>query len=376
MKFLLRLWEGKLRKLSAFLKKEFIHLIRDPKSLFLILIFPVIMLLFFGYVVRMDVKNIKIGVVNYDHSQFFQRLLSDMEASSYFTKEREFTSSKECEVWILKGKVDACLIIPRDGYKKLLSNRNSSVLLIVDGSDSNLATTVINYFYAFLADFNNKQMPYNPGFKFSVVNLFNPELKSSHFFVPGLVAIFLMMICAMLTSITIVREKEIGSLKLLRLAPVNSFQIIVVKLIPYLFLAVGEASIIIAVSAIWFGVPFRGDLLDLGIAIFIYIFAGLSFGVFLSTIASSQAIAMILSLVLTILPAVLLSGFIFPIKSMPVLLQLLTYIVPARYFLIIIRGIMLMGVSIGEIYRELFFLGIFAVFFFLVSTIRLKQELK
>ncbi|MCD6454093.1 MAG: ABC transporter permease [Candidatus Aminicenantes bacterium] len=364
-----------MRKSKAFLKKEFLHLIRDPKSLFLISLLPVIMLLFYGYVVRMDVKNIKFGVVNYDHSQFFEGLVSDMEASSYFTREGEFPSLKDCEKWIVKGKVDACLIIPSNGYKKLLTGKDTEVLLVLDGSDSNLATTVANYFHAFLAKFNSKHMPRGPEFRFSVVNFFNPELKSSHFFVPGLAAIFLMMICAMLTSITIVKEKEIGSLKLLRLAPVSPFQVIVVKLLPYLFLAVVEASLIIAVAELWFRVPFRGSLLSLGVSIFIYMFAGLSFGVFLSTIASSQAIAMILSLVLTILPSVLLSGFIFPIKSMPVLLQALTYIIPARYFLIIIRGIMLMGVGFKEIYRELVFLMVFAIFFFVISTFRLKREL-
>ncbi len=358
-------------KFAALFWKETLHLRRDPKSLFLIMLLPLIMLLVYGYVIRLDIKNIAVCVVDHDRSSLSRQLISDLDASDYFSV-KPAASMKECSRELVKGTGDACLVIARGTARKVLRGEPASLLFVVDGSDPNLASGAINYFNLFLQKFSAGR-----GYSaLSVAFFYNPELRSSHFFVPGLAAIILMMICAMLTSITIVREKEQGTFLMLRTSPVSSFQLIAAKLAPYTGLAFFEALFILTVATLWFSVPFRGSVLLLAATIVVYVMAGLSFGVFISTVAASQATAMIMSLVLTILPSVILSGFIFPIKSMPPLLQAVTYIIPARYFLIIIRGIMLMGAELRHIWAEILALLAFAFFFMVLSTKRLRRQLK
>jgi ABC-2 type transport system permease protein len=335
--------------------KELRHILRDVRSLIIAILMPILMALLYGYAINLDIKNIKLAVLDYDRSSESRQLVSNFYNSGYFIRpDREPTVSDPQTVF-KRGDANAILSI-RPGFAEALKTlRPYELGLLLDGADANLAAAASSYTSIVLFRLLEEHLPPGlevPGVRLSAQVLYNPDLKSSHFFVLGLIAVILMLVSALLTSLTIAREKETGTMEQLLTAPVKPSQIILGKVIPYIGLAGLDGLLVWAFAVLHFGVPMNGSMLLLVSFGVIFVVAALSIGILVSTLARTQQVAMVATLILTMMPSVLLSGFAFEIHNMPRVLQAVTYIVPARYFISIIRGIMLKGSGLGVLWPQ------------------------
>ncbi len=362
-------------RIPAIIRKEIIHIRRDFRTLIIVFAMPVLMLLMYGYAITMEIQNIEVAVL--DHSQTPQsRELAAAFAGSKFFTVREFLGGEaQVENLFQRREAKLVLIIPRDFAESLVKPVAPNVQMLIDASDSNTAQGIRNYAATVLQMYNagrGVSMPFNV----QTTIQYNPALKSTYFFVPALAALILMMISALLTSVTIAREKETGTMEQILVSPVRPLEIIIGKVVPYIFLAFMDGIIILLVARFWFKVPIVGSLALILGASLLFVFVALALGLFVSTGAKTQQVAMMAALISSLLPTVMLSGFIFPIASLPKLLQAVTYIVPARYFLPIIRGVMLKGNTLVEIWMPLLALAGFGIFLLLVSARKFKMTLE
>ena len=339
-----------MRSLRFIAQKEFYHILRDARSLTIVLVMPVMMTFLYGYAVNMDIEDIVLTIVDYDQTVESRELTNKMYHSKYFSKPDIAVDYHDPARILRSGKAHAVLIIKPGFARSLQRNESFSLGLIVDGSDNNMSAAVQNYSNQLLQQFLIDRLDPNvhlPGIMISPRVLYNPDLKSSHFFVPALVAIILLMISALLTSVTIAREKETGTMEQLLIAPIKPIEILLGKILPYVVVALLDGILVLVFAKVIFGVPFVGShLLLLGFGL-IYISASLSIGILISSLVKTQQVAMMFAAMTTMLPSVMLSGFIFAIKNMPIALQLLSYIIPAKYFVTIIRGVMLKGAGLS-----------------------------
>ncbi len=351
---------------------------RDPRSLIIAILMPILMTLLYGYAINLDTKNIRLAILDFDRSGHSRQLSAAFFNSGYFLESSRPASLADPEQTLKSGDASVILTIP-PGFSRALGNRTECELgLLIDGADANIATTAGNYSNMIVARFLESQLPPQtviPGVVMSQQVLFNSDLKSSHFFVPGLVAVILMMISALLTSMTIAREKETGTMEQLLTSPVSPRQIIIGKVAPYMLLALIDSILVLSFAVIVFKVPFTGSVLLLALFGLIYIISALSFGILISTVASTQQVAMMATQLLTVLPSVMLSGYIFEIRNMPRPLQLLTYCIPARYFVTIIRGIMLKGADMTMLWSEAAFLMGLTLVILLVATKKFQLKI-
>jgi ABC-2 type transport system permease protein len=363
--------------LLPIIRKEFIHILRDPRSLSIVLIMPLIQLLLYSYAINMDVRDIKLAVLDESRTPASRELVRRFTGSGYFVQRASLDNRDQIEELFRRGTVKAVLAIPRNYAESVKTRVSTPVQILVDGSDSNTGAVILNTAQQLLttASLDLSAVGFTP-FQIRANIWYNPEQKSTYFIVPGLTAVIMMMICALLTSITIAREKETGTLEEILVAPVRPYELIIGKVLPYVALASADALIILLVGRIWFGIPFRGSPLVLTVFSLIYLLTSLSLGVLISTVARSQQVAMMMANLITMLPSVLLSGFIFPISSMPKWLQIVTYIIPARYFLEIIRGVLLKGNGFDVLWPQAAFLLGLAVLLLTVSVKRFKVRLE
>jgi ABC-2 type transport system permease protein len=366
---------GKLRHIIA---KEIRHILRDSRSLMIAILMPILMTMLYGYAINLDIKNIRLAVIDYDHSAESRDLMGRFYNSGYFVPALAEVDARDPEHILQTGNAHAVLTIP-DGLGEALQTGTAYDLgLMVDGADANVSAAAASYSNIILMTFLTQYMPaniMNSGIQLSQQVLYNPDLKSSHFFVPGLIAVILMMISALLTSITIAREKETGTMEQLLTAPIKPFQIIIGKVIPYIGLGVIDGLLVLVLGITVFGVPFNGHVVLLVLFGVIYIIAALALGVLISTLARTQQLAMMIAMVVTVLPSVMLSGFIFEIKNMPQLLQYVTYIVPAKYFLLIIRGIMLKGSGIAVLWPQAVALVVITIVLLGIASKKFKMRI-
>jgi len=363
--------------LFSIMKKEFWHILRDPQTLVIIILMPVIMLFLFGYAITLEMQEIETVIIDQSHSPMSRDLIERIGSTDFFKIVQTDLAHDEIEMVFYKRLARCILIIPEDFSEDLNREIYAPVQLLVDASDPNAANYINNYFLRISQLFNMETSGQDQGvLKLEPQLLYNPDLKSSYFFVPGLIAIILLLICALLTSIAIVREKEVGTMEQILVSPVHPFQIIIGKVIPYTILGFIDSLLILFIARNWFNVPVNGSILFLFFALILYIVTGLSFGLLISTVAKSQRMAMMAVLVLTILPTIMLSGFIFPVPSMPLVFQYISKIIPATHFLEIIRGIMLKGVGIGELYTQILFLTAISGFLILISMKKFKTNLE
>ncbi len=358
--------------------KEFIHIIRDPRSLILIFLWPLLMILLYGHAITFDIKEINLGLVDYDRSPQSRELFMRLISSGYFKISAHLENRSQIEEALLDRRVLAAIIIPQGYAKSVATQFKTEVQVIVDGSNANTATVAINYLKTFMISYSlqmNAQV-LRPPLQVEPRIWYNPNLSSTNFIVPGLVAVIMMMICALLTSVTIVRERETGTMEQILVSPIRSIEIIIGKITPYVLLALLDAAMVIAFGRFAFSVPFRGSVLLLFVMLIAFVFASLSVGVFISARAKSQQVAMMASMVITMLPSILLSGFIYRISSLPTVLQIISYIVPAKYFLVIIRGIMLKGIGLDYLYQPPLFLLTFGTLLLAISVKRFKTRLE
>ncbi len=345
-----------MKGIRPVIKKEFFHILRDPKSLIIIFLMPIFMIFIYGYAISFDLNNINVGVVDYAANELSGEFIGIFLNSGYYTRlgpaKGERISVNGYEKMLKDGSIDEIIVIPSDFSEKIKKGMPAEVGFIIDGSDSNSANIIYQYnemiIFSFIEKFQNIKDIFNINTKI----YFNPELKSSHFFIPGLIAVLLLMISALLTSLSISREKESGSIDLIFISPVKSYEIIIGKTVAYVFVAFAVESVILLFSKFWFGMPVKGNLLILFGFSLIYIFTGLSLGIMISIVAPDQKTSMLGTLLVTMLPSIMLSGFIFPLTSLSTVLRWISNVIPATYFLKIIRGVVLKGASVSDFLTE------------------------
>jgi ABC-2 type transport system permease protein len=327
-------------------QKEVYHILRDFRSLLIVIIMPIMMVFLYGYAINMDIEHVTLAVVDLDHTTESRALMERFFRSAHFDHPRADFDLTDPEQVLRSGNAAAVLYIPVGLAQALTRGETFELGMTVDGSDATLGLAVQAFSNAVLFEFMKDRLP--PGFELPGVTisqqvLYNPDLKSSHFLVPGLVAIILMMISALMTSMTIAREKESGTMEQLLTTPVRPSEVLIGKLLPYVVIAFLDGIFVLIFARLVFGVPFTGSYVLLLFFGLLYVTTALSIGILVSSIVNTLQEATMLAQLTTLLPSVMLSGFIFAIKNMPFVLQAISHLIPARYFNVIIRGIMLKG---------------------------------
>ncbi|MBE0643605.1 MAG: ABC transporter permease [Bacteroidetes bacterium] len=365
------------RRLLAIVRKEFTHIFRDWRTLLIIILMPILMIVLYGYAITLDMRNIAFGVIDDARTPESRALVEAFTENGFFKPLGREVNRQEIEQLFMRRDALMVIVIPREFSRELQPGKRARVQLLIDASDSNVGTFVSNYAEQVLQLYNRRLNGSIPLLYDIAPRIFyNPDMNSTYFFVPGLVALILMLISALLTSIAITREKETGTLEQILVSPVHSREIILGKVFPYILLGLMNAAIILISARLLFNVPMRGSLLLLGMLSLVYVFVALSFGLMISTVAKTQLVAMFMTLMATILPTIMLSGFIFPVSSMPEPLQYLARILPATYFLIIIRGIMLKGVGLAELWPDSLILTGLGFFLVVIAIRRFRMRLE
>lgn len=328
-----------MKQFFSFILKETKHIIRDKRTMLMLFGMPIVMMLLFGFAVTNDVRNVRVVIVMSNTDNATQQVADRLAASEYFTLTKVVATPTEAEKAIRDQKADMAIVFSQD-----FASRKSGYQLIVDGADPNMAQQWTTYANAVINNTEAKAV--------NTKLLYNPQMKSTYNFVPAIMGTLLMLVCAMMTSISIVREKEKGTMEVLLVSPTKPLMIIVAKLVPYLVLAFTILSIILLMSSFVLGIPIKGSLFWIYVVSTIYILLALSLGILVSTIAETQLVALLISAMLLMMPVIMLSGMMFPIESMPKILQYISAIVPTRYYISAMRKLMIMGTGIEEIYFE------------------------
>ena len=328
-----------MKQFFSFVIKETKHITRDKRTMLMLFGMPIVMMLLFGFAVTNDVRNVRVVIVMSNADNATQQVADRLAASEYFTLTKVVATPTEAEKAIRDQKADMAIVFSQD-----FASRKSGYQLIVDGADPNMAQQWTTYANAVINNTEAKAV--------NTKLLYNPQMKSTYNFVPAIMGTLLMLVCAMMTSISIVREKEKGTMEVLLVSPTKPLMIIVAKLVPYLVIAFTILSIILLMSSFVLGVPIKGSLFWIYVVSTIYILLALSLGILVSTIAETQIVALLISAMLFMMPVIMLSGMMFPIESMPKILQYISAIVPTRYYISAMRKLMIMGTGIGEIYFE------------------------
>lgn len=368
-----------MKQLKSFIKKEFYHIFRDPRTMLILFGIPIAQLLIFGTVIKNEINDVHIAIYDQAKDETSQKIINKILSSGYFILDKNLENTKDIDAIFRKGKVKEVIVFESDFGEKLTREGQANVQLIADASDPNMARLAISYTSGIINDYVKKLYP-NLKFPLQIESevrmYFNEEMQSAYMFVPGVMALILMLISAMMTSISITREKELGTMEVLLVSPLRPVQIIVGKVLPYLLLSIVNAGIIILIGHWVFRVPIAGSFILLMLESVLFIFMALCLGILISTIAKNQMTAMFISMIGLMLPTIILSGFIFPIQNMPIVLQVLSHIMPARYFVTIVRAIMLKGVGFFFIWKETMILIAMTVFFIALSVKKFKKRLE
>ena len=367
-----------MKQFIVFVKKEFFHVLRDRKTLLILFGLPIVQILIFGFALTNEVKNSKIIIGDQAKDPASQQLIAKIEASNYFEIERSVMNRNEIENEFKKGKTKAAVIFPENFNHDLLHQNKAQLQVIADASDPNMATTLTNYLSAIVSDYQSElnetgSQPYR--ILTETRMLYNPQLKGEHNFVPGVMALVLMLVCVMMTAISIVKEKETGTMEILLVSPFKPLLVILSKAVPYLVLSLVNVTTILLLSVFVLKLPINGSVLLLFVESTLFIITCLSLGLLISVRTESQQVAMLISLMGMLFPTLLFSGFMFPIENMPKPLQWISNAIPAKWFYIIVKSIMIKGVGFAAIWKEtLILLGI-TLFLVAVSLKNFKTRL-
>ena len=369
------------RKVWAIAKKELKQASRDPLTLGMLLGLPTVMLLMYGYAINFDVRHVPLAVRDLDKSRESRELVAEFVNSTYFDVVSDVAAGDDLDRLTERRLAKAVLLLPEGFSRALLRGSVANVQLVLDGADANTATTVLGYASALVGAANARRVQELAGGRVDLAPIdyqprvfYNPELKTTQFLVPGLVGFILMLTAVLSTALSVVREKERGTLEQLRVTSLRPSEMIVGKTLPYLAISLMATVLILVAARVLFGVAVRGSYLDLFVATVIYLIGALGFGLLVSSLSESQAMAFQVGMVTSMLPAIFLSGFIFPIRAMPQLVQALTYAVPARYFLVVSRGIILKGGALSEYTRDMGFLVLYATVVLTIAYARLTRR--
>ena len=372
-----------MRRLAAVAVKELRQIRRDPFSLLMLVAFPAFMLVIYGFALNFDVRHVRLAVQDRDRSPASRDLVASFTHSTYFDLVATPGPGTDLDALVERRVARAVLVIPERFGRDVAAGRVGVVQLLLDGADSTTAATVLGYARALVSEANAELVAGAfaragrrpaPPLDLAPRVLYNPELESTQFLLPGLIGLLLMLTAVLSTALSVVREKERGTMEQLRVAPLRTFELVLGKTFPYLGVSLLGTLIVLVTARLLFGVEIRGPHLDLLLAVLLYLFGALAFGLLISTIADTQILAFQAGLIASMLPAILLSGFIFQIRVMPWPLQLITYVVPARYFLVILRGIILKGEGIATYWPQVGGLLLFGLAMVTLASLRLARR--
>lgn len=367
-----------MKQFFSLMKKEFYHITRDVRTLIMMLLIPVILLLIFGFAITTEIKNTPFVVLDQSKSVLSQQLIEKIGGNEYFTFKRYLNSDQEIEASFQSGESKLALVIPSTFGSDTYKAENSGIQLLVDASDPNEASTIYNYAQIIVMQFQQQQakisqMPYN--IHIEVKMLYNPQLKSSYNIVPGIMGLILMLICAMMTSISIVREKEMGTMEILLVSPLKPTSVVLAKAVPYFLISMINVVCIISLAYFLLGVPIMGNLFLVFLLSVLFTLSALSLGLLISSVAETQQAAMIMSAIGLMLPSMMLSGLIFPIEGMPLPLRIVSNMIPAKWFIAAMRDVIIKGLGIQFVWKECLVLFSMTVFLLVVSIKKFKNRL-
>lgn len=344
-----------MKQFRIFVKKEWLHIWRDKRTLFILIWMPVIQILLYGFALTNEVKNSNMVVFDQAKDEASRSIAEKISSSRYFSLYKNLNSWKEIEATFRQGKIRLAVVFPRNFRYDLLHSNHAQIQLIADSSDPNTANMLSNYAAAIIKDYQeaineNQQLPYS--IKVQVRMLYNPELKGAYNFVPGVMALVLMLVCTMMTAIAIVKEKEIGTMEVILVSPLKPFRIIIAKTIPYLVVSMLNIISILLISVYALDVPIAGSLWLLMAESILFTITSLSVGILISNTAKTQQTAMFTAMMSLFLPTLLFSGFLFPVENMPLPLQLIANVVPSRWYFIIVKDVMIKGLGFAAVWKE------------------------
>lgn len=373
------------RRIRAVVRKEIKHILRDPRSLIMALAEPMLMLMLFGYALTLDVDRIPTLIYDQDHTAQSRDIIEKFRASRFFEIEGYTNNYTDIERAINRNKVLMGVVIPRDYGERVQANGSAAVQILLDGSDANTASIALGYTNAvvrtYSLDLRNRDQNRNAGFTTHIPIdprmriWYNSTLESKNYVVPGLIAVMLMIISALLTSLTIAREWEMGTMEQLLSTPVRPAEIVLGKMAAYFVVGALDTMIAVAIGIFLFQVPFRGSIVLLAVTSCVFLFGALCWGILISALTKQQLLAYQMGIVTSFLPSFLLSGFLYAIENMPGPIQLISRFIPARYFVTVLKGVFLRGVGLEVVWVDFFFLIAFSALVFTGATLRLKQKL-
>ncbi len=375
-----------LNRIFAITKKEIKQIIRDKRMLFVLFFFPVFLLIIFGYAVNFDVQNIRLAIMDNDKTSTSRDLINSISSSSYFEIIEYYEDDKRGKELLDKGIAKGVMIIPKGLEKDIYSGReNIKVQILLDGVDGNSAAIIENYSIGAIYAFNNKlnkEAAQKIGFKITQpIDLksrfwFNPLLQTTIYLIPGLIALILIVTAVVTVSLSLVREKELGTIEQINVSSLTIFELLIGKLTPYIMISFANAALILIAGYILFGVIVNGSYFLLFLSTLLFLFASTAIGIFISVVSDSQQVAFSISTFVSLLPATLLSGFIFPIESMPEIIQWGTNVTPAKYFIVALRSIIIKGTGLQAFWEQWVYMFLFAIVFLLLAMIKNQQQLK
>ncbi|NOY50100.1 MAG: ABC transporter permease [Chlorobi bacterium] len=363
-----------------FIKKEFFHIFRDFRSMLILFGMPVAQVLLFGFAITTDIKDVSIAILDNSKDNVSREISNKLVSSGYFILNSNLSSNNEIEAAFKRGDIKEVVVFESDFAQKLQREGVADIQLIIDASEPNTASMINAYTSGIINSYSLELMKKQGKIPISIITepkmLYNSGLRSVFMFVPGVITILLMLVSAMMTSISITREKEVGTMEAILVSPLKPIQIILGKVAPYVLLSFINLIVILLLSAFVFDMPIRGSIALLLVESILFIVMALALGILISSVSKSQQQAMLLSMFALLLPTILLSGFIFPIENMPYALQLVSHVMPSKWFIIIVKNIMLKGVGIGYFWKETLILLAMTVFFILMSVKKFKTRLE
>lgn len=368
-----------MKRFTGFVIKEFNHILRDFRTLLILFGMPVIQLLIFGYVVTNELKDIQIAVYDQSNDEYTREITNKIISSGYFVFAGYLESEDQIEEKFRQGNIKQVILFEPEFEQNLIREKGANIQLLADASDANTANLVVNYTSGIIRDFFLDHQGSAAGtlhIQPQIRMMYNENMAGAYMFVPGVMALILMIVSALMTSITITREKETGTMETLLVSPLRAVQIVVGKVTPYVVLSFINAASIVAMGYFVFGLPVQGSLGLLLLECLLFISVALALGIFISTLVDTQQMAMFASMLILLLPTILLSGFIFPVENMPGILQWLSYLVPARYFIVIVKSIMLKGTGLAFVWKETLVLAGMMLVFVTASVKRFKYRLE
>jgi len=367
-----------MKQFLFFVRKEFLHLWRDQRTLFILFGMPIIQIFIFGFALTNEVRDSRIAIIDEAKDEASEAIIHQLEASQYFDIEKTISEQQLVRAF-REGKIKLAVVFPQKFNEQLQHTNAASVQLIADATDPNVANTLVNYASAIILDYQKQSKGFEP-FPYTIKTemrmLYNPQMKGSYNFVPGVMAMVLMLVCAMMTSISIVREKEMGTMEIILVSPMVPLRVMVAKMVPYFILSAVNIASILLLSVFVLDVPINGSLTLLVTECLLFTLTVLALGLLISSVSDSQQVAMLISLMGLFLPTVMFSGFMFPVENMPVALQVISNIVPAKWFYYIVKNVMIKGLGFQSIWKETLILVGMMIFLMTVSIKKFKTRLE